>query len=94
MTLTTWTINASFLLMVVWMQRHKRWHTFTLAMKGAYGIKTGTYKGTSSGGYQGPGSVITTAPTLLHTITTSVHHPSRIFTTGPEHVWTHIKHLF
>lgn len=25
------------------MQRHKRWHTFTIALKGGYGIKHGHY---------------------------------------------------
>lgn len=97
MTLTSWTINASIILIVVWMQRHDRWHTFALAVRGNYGIKNGSYKG-SQHPYEGLGSAVAALPTIsktvASTIATSVQHPSKIFVTGPKAVWTDIKNLF
>lgn len=81
MTLTSWTINASFLLMIVWMQRHGRWHTFAIAMKGGYTIKTG-----STTGKKQPPKVQTAIP--------GVGTIPKAVLTGPINVFvTHVEHL-
>jgi hypothetical protein len=75
------------------MQRHDRWHTFALAVRGNYGIKNGSYKG---------GHAFTTSPTsgasVIETFTnkvkTLVEKNPLSGSSALVHLWTDIKKLF
>lgn len=106
MTLTSWTINASLLLMVVWMQRHKRWHSFALAMKGNFGIKGGIVAGTHAtpiGTTLAAATHLGTGQAIKQHVITNPFHAGETFghqlTNAVRPVWTNpvtrgITHIF